>query len=49
MALGYILWPFGKFGGNLAYFSPHWCIVPRKIWQPWFAPQFHTPNTKISH
>jgi hypothetical protein len=22
--------------GNLVYFSPLWCIVPRKIWQPWF-------------
>jgi hypothetical protein len=30
MVLWYILWSFG-------IFSPFWCIVPRKIWQPWFG------------
>jgi hypothetical protein len=31
----YILWTFGIVRDNLAYFSPFWYFVPRKIWQPW--------------
>jgi hypothetical protein len=27
--------------GNLAYFSPFWYFVPRKIWQPCIQPEFH--------
>jgi hypothetical protein len=27
------------FCGHLLYFSPFWHIVPRKIWQPWYAIQ----------
>jgi hypothetical protein len=34
-AIGNILWPFGIFCGNLAYFSPFWYFGRRKIWQPW--------------
>jgi hypothetical protein len=30
-----ILWPFGVFYWHLVYFSPFWCVAPRKIWQPW--------------
>jgi hypothetical protein len=33
-AIGNILWPFGIFCGHLVHFSPFWCAVPRKIWQP---------------
>jgi hypothetical protein len=29
---------FGKFCGNLVYFFPFWCVVPRKIWQPCVEP-----------
>jgi hypothetical protein len=34
-AIGNILWIFGIFCDNLAYFSPFWYFGPRKIWQPW--------------
>jgi hypothetical protein len=38
MAIWYILWPFGIFYGHLvysvAYFTPFWYVVQRKIWQP---------------
>jgi hypothetical protein len=31
-AIGFIiLWIFWSFG----IFFPFWCVVPRKIWQPW--------------
>jgi hypothetical protein len=34
----YILWTFGIICGILVYiFSPFWCVVPRKIWQPWWG------------
>jgi hypothetical protein len=36
-AIANILWPFGIFSGHLVYFSPFWYLVPRKIWQPWYA------------
>jgi hypothetical protein len=26
--------PYGIFCGHLAYFSPFWYVVPRKLWQP---------------
>jgi hypothetical protein len=32
--LFYILWTFSIVRDNLAYFSPFWYFVPRKIWQP---------------
>jgi hypothetical protein len=34
MAIGNILWPFGKFCSNLVYFSPLWNIGPKFFWQP---------------
>jgi hypothetical protein len=43
MAIGYILWPFGTFYGNLVIqwqfgnLVAIWYIVSRKIWQPCFA------------
>jgi hypothetical protein len=33
-AIGYNLWPFGIFCGNLVYFPPFWYFGPRKNWQP---------------
>jgi hypothetical protein len=36
-AIANILWSFGIFSGHLVYFSPFWYLVPRKIWQPWYA------------
>jgi hypothetical protein len=38
----FILWTFGIVRRNLAYISPFWYFVPRKIWQPWF----HARNRK---
>jgi hypothetical protein len=34
IAIWSILWPFGTFYGNLAYFSPFGYVVQRKNWQP---------------
>jgi hypothetical protein len=39
MAIWYHLWPFGVLRGNLLYFSQFGMFGPRKIWQPWLAPQ----------
>jgi hypothetical protein len=46
MAIWNILWILGTFYSQLVYFLviwylyvgtcfPFWCVVPRKIWQPW--------------
>jgi hypothetical protein len=32
-AIGYILWVFGIFSGNLENYFPFWYVIPRKIWQ----------------
>jgi hypothetical protein len=37
IAILYILWPFGIFGGQFGIFFPNWFVAPRKIWQPWNA------------
>jgi hypothetical protein len=36
-AIENMLWPFGIICDHLAYISPFWYFVPRKIWQPWSA------------
>jgi hypothetical protein len=36
-AIWYILWLFG-------IFFPFWCVVTRKIWQPWSHSQEYVPK-----
>jgi hypothetical protein len=38
MTNAYILLLFGVF-------SPFWCIVPRKIWQPWMPNEHHLSSS----
>jgi hypothetical protein len=30
----FLLWTLDIFCGHSVYYSPFWCVVPRKIWQP---------------